>query len=185
MVSICLKPAVAGNTTATQSILEFIHCHVNDEWDRLLQELRKLSDRDLAFQPAPGVHSIGWHIRHAIEWRYALVHVLICGNRNEEHLTCLGWEDEPLIHRLTSIRSWHEPSYKLVEDVRFAQRVREVTEKDLLSLSPARYWDTVVFPWRTNRLLDEIFQDTRHFALHRGHIRQIRKSIYPTTSRNS
>jgi DinB superfamily len=185
MASITMDPAVAWETTETPTILEFIRCHVNDEWDRLVQELRKLSDAELALKPAPGVHSIGWHIRHAIEWRYALVHVLICGHRNEAQLSCLGWENEPLIHELSSIRGWHEPSYTVVEDVLFAQWVREVTENDLLSLSPARYWDRVVFPWRTNRLLDEIFQDTRHFALHRGQIRQIRKSVCPTTPRNT
>ena len=176
MVGINLKTTVADDPSATQLILDFVRCHVNDEWDRLLNEFSKISDRELTFQPATWVHSIGWHVRHVIEWRYALVHVLICGNRNEEHLTCLGWENEPLVHGLTSIRSWHEPSYAVTEDIRFAQRVRDVTERDLLSLPPARYWETVTFPWRTNRLLDEIFQDTRHFALHRGQIRQIRQT---------
>ncbi|MGA2204230.1 MAG: DinB family protein [Terriglobales bacterium] len=176
MVGINLKTTVADDPSATQLILDFVRCHVNDEWDRLLNEFSKISDRELTFQPATWVHSIGWHVRHVIEWRYALLHVLIGGNRNEEHLTCLGWENEPLVHGLTSIRSWHEPSYAVTEDIRFAQRVRDVTERDLLSLPPARYWETVTFPWRTNRLLDEIFQDTRHFALHRGQIRQIRQT---------
>lgn len=176
MGRINLQTTVAVDPIAAQSILDFICCHINDEWDRLLKEFSEISNREFTFQPASGMHSIGWHVRHAIEWRYALVHVLICGHQNKEHLTCLGWENEPLVQSLTSIRSRHEPSYTVTEDVYFAQTVRDVTERDLLSLSPTRYWDTVIFPWRTNRLLDEIFQDTRHFALHRGHIREIRKA---------
>lgn len=169
-------PVETSDLSGVRSILDFICCHIADEWDRLLREFSGISEREFKFQPTATVHSIGWHVRHAVEWRYALVHVLICGQRNEEHLTCLGWENEPLVQGLSSIRSWHEPSYTVTEDVRFAQKVCAITKMDLLSLSPARYWDTVVFPWRTNRLLDELFQDTRHFALHRGHVREIRKA---------
>ena len=158
-----------------EPILDFIRFHIREEWDRLAAEFSSLDNSAFVFQAMPNVHSIGWHVRHVIEWRYALVHVLICGKQNEENLTCLGWEKEPLIQAITSIRHWHEPAYTVAESLRFARSVRDTTDADLLALPVARHWDTVVFPWRTNRLLDEIFQDTRHSALHRGHIREIKK----------
>ena len=56
-------------------LLRFVLQHIDDEWDRLLHEFVQLTPEALAWQPDPNVHSAGWHVRHVIEWRYALVHV--------------------------------------------------------------------------------------------------------------
>lgn len=171
----------ASNPLTAEPILEFGRFHLNDEWNRLKQEFSSLDHHVFTFQTGPVAHSIGWHVRHVAEWRYALVHVFICRNKNEERLTCLGWENEPLVQRLTSVRRWYEPCYTVAETLEFATMVRDITDADLLSLPPSRYWETVVFPWRTNRLLDEVFQDTRHSAVHRGQIREIKKTYAERT----
>lgn len=158
-------------------LIEFVLRHIDDEWNRLLKEFSPLEPEMYLWQPAPGVHSIGWHARHAIEWRYALVHVLICERPNEEHLTCLGWEHEPVIQMISSNQGWHEPGSTKEENVAYLKKVREVTNSDIKSLPPSRYWETVNFPWRTGQLLDEVFQDIRHSSLHRGHIREIKKAF--------
>ncbi len=169
------NPVISSNATPAEPILDFVRHHFEDEWNRLAGEFSTLDYSAFTFQPGPMLHSIGWHVRHVIEWRYALVHVLISGKKNEENLTCLGWENEPLIQSLTCIRAWNEPSYTVDETLRFARNVREITDADLLSLPVTRYRETIAFPWRTNRLLDEIFQDVRHSAVHRGQIREIKK----------
>jgi hypothetical protein len=158
-------------------LIKFVLHHVNDEWDRLLKEFSRFSPDEFSWQPASSVHSIGWHVRHAIDWRYGLVHVLICGNPNQEHLTCLGWENEPVIQKISSNRGWYEPVASVQEDVAYLQRVRDITNRDIQELAPSRYWQKVSFPWRTNCVLDEIFQDIRHCSLHRGHIREIKKAF--------
>jgi hypothetical protein len=158
-------------------LIEFVLRHVNDEWDRLLKEFSALPPAMFLWQPAAEVHSIGWHVRHAIEWRYALVHILICEQKNEEELTCLGWEHEPVIQRISSSQGWHEAASTKEDNVVRLKRVREVTNSDIQSLAPVRYEETVSFPWRTSRLLDEVFQDIRHSSLHRGHIREIKKAF--------
>jgi len=176
----------------SDTLAEFVLHHVNDEWDRLLREFSGFSRDEFSWQPAPGVHSIGWHVRHAIEWRYALVHVLICCHPNQEHLTCLGWENEAVIQKISSHQGWYEPASSVEEDVEYLQRVREITNTDIQALPPSCYWEKVLFPWRTNRLLDEVFQDIRHSSLHRGHIREIKKAyarrrsvdMYPETRRS-
>jgi hypothetical protein len=165
------------NSVMNDVLIEFVLRHINDEWDRLLKEVSALSSAMFLWQPAANAHSIGWHMRHAIEWRYALVHVLICERTNEEELTCLGWEDEPVIRRISSNQGWHEPACSKDDSVARLSRVREITNHDIQALPPARYWETVNFPWRTNQLLDEVFQDTRHSSLHRGHIREIKKAF--------
>lgn len=166
---------IEPNPRQSESILDFIRHHFDDEWDRLTKEVSTLDHGAFTFQPGRMAHSIGWHVRHVIEWRYALVHVLICGKKNEEGLSCLGWENEPLIQTLTPIRSWHEPCYTVAETLRFSRLVREITDADLVALPASRYSEIVRFPWRTNRVLDEVFQDTRHSAVHRGQIREIKK----------
>jgi hypothetical protein len=165
-----IKPPV------TDTLSAFLLHHVNDEWDRLLKEFSHFPEEEFVWQPAPGVHSIGWHVRHTIEWRYALVHVLICNHPHQEHLTCLGWENEPVIQRISSNQGWYEPASTVEEDVKYLQRVREITNQDIQALPPSCYWEKVSFPWRTNRMLDEVFQDIRHSSLHRGHIREIKKA---------
>ncbi|MBZ5551003.1 MAG: DinB family protein [Acidobacteriia bacterium] len=161
----------------TDGLIDFVLQHVDDEWDRLLKEFSRLTPAQFSWQTAPGVHSIGWHVRHVIEWRYALVHVLICEQPNEEDLTCLGWENEPVVQGISSKQGWYEPASTKQEDIEYLNRVREVTKSDIQSLHPSRYWERVSFPWRTNRLLDEVFQDIRHSSLHRGQVREVRKAF--------
>jgi hypothetical protein len=156
--------------------LEFLILHIDDEWRRMTGEFSELSYEELTWQPAPLTHSMGWHVRHVIEWRYALVHVLICGHCNREQLKCLGWEGEPAVQKLASNPGeWYEPASSVGEGLDFAERIRELTNIDIRSLSPEEWWKQVSFPWRTGRLLDEVFQDVRHSAVHRGQIRELRK----------
>lgn len=157
------------------NLLDFIVRHTNDEWNRLLREFSKFSPEEFTWQPGRRIHSIGWHVRHAIEWRYVLVHVFVCGRPKQERLLCLGWERDALIQSVSDNHGWYEPSCTVEEDVAFLGRVRETTNSDLQALPVARYWEPLSFPWRANLALDEIFQDVRHSALHRGHIREISK----------
>ena len=158
------------------SIREFVMRHVEDEWDRLILQVSSLSQSLMLWSPASGVHSVGWHIRHVLDWRYALVHCLVCRHKVDEPLTCLGWEKEPLIQGLSSTAGWFEPRFSIEANLRYAAHVRSITNRDIEDLDPALYWTPVKFPWRNNLLLDEIFQDVRHSALHRGQIREIRKA---------
>ena len=164
-------------------LIDFAFRHIEDEWVRLLREFSRLPTAMLSWQPAVQVHSIAWHVRHAIEWRYALVHILICKQPKEEELSCLGWEDEPVIRNISSNDGWHEPVSTKEELTAFLERVRAVTNADIRGLPPERYSEWVKFPWRSNQLLDEVFQDIRHSALHRGHIREIKKACVRAHSR--
>jgi DinB superfamily len=157
------------------ALLEFILRHTDDEWERLTKEFRCIPADEYTWQPGPRVHSIAWHVRHAIEWRYALVHVLICGYPRNESLNSLGWENEPLIQAISDNKGWYDPRSTTADDEEFLNRVREITNKDMIRLSPERYVEVISFPWRTGALLDQIFQDVRHSALHRGHIRELKK----------
>lgn len=158
-------------------LLQFVLHHINDEWDRLLREFVQFTPEAFRWQPDPNVHSIGWHVRHVVEWRYALVHVWICGHQNEEQLCCLGWENDPEVRTLSANPGqWFEPSFTVAEDVAFADKVRAITNADIAGLPPARYSEEKKFPWSSNRILDEIFEEARHSALHRGHIRELKKA---------
>jgi hypothetical protein len=172
---------VKGNQGDTRSdhcgVLGFVLHHFNDEWVRLVKECSRFSLDEYHWQAAPDVHSIGWHVRHAIEWRYALVHVLICGSPNDEELTCLGWEKEPIIQAISVNRGWYEPRVSVEEDIEYLQRVRAVTNRDLETLPASRFWEEIRLPWRTNCILHEAFQDIRHSSLHRGHMREIKRAF--------
>jgi hypothetical protein len=159
-------------------LVSFILHHLEDEWDRLLKEFVQLSPEAMQWQPDPNIHSIGWHVRHVIEWRYALVHVMICGHPNEEKLYCLGWEKDPVVTRLVANPGqWYEPKFSVQEDVEFGDRVRAITNADIASLPPARYSEERDFPWKRNRLLDEIAEELRHSAMHRGQMKELRKAF--------
>jgi hypothetical protein len=158
-----------------RDIVQFVQREIEDEWERLLKEFSSFSYQEFIWQPDSGVHSIGWHVRHAIEWRYALVHVWLAQKSADETLFCLGWEREPMVQAISRNRGWYEPSFTVRENVRLLERVRAVTRRDLETMTMSRYSERVVFPWRSNRVLEEISQDVRHSALHRGHIRQLRK----------
>jgi len=83
-------------------LLRFLLQQIDDEWDRLLHEFVQLTPEALTWQPDPNIHSAGWHVRHIIDCRYALVHVMICRHRNEEQLYCLGWESDPVMNKLAA-----------------------------------------------------------------------------------
>jgi len=157
-------------------LLRFVLHHIEDEWDRLLHEFVQFAPEAFTWQPDPHLHSIGWHVRHVIEWRYALVHVWIGGQPGEKKLYCLGWENDPTIRKLVANPGqWYEPRSTVQETVQFADRVRSLTNREIAELPPARFSEEIVFPWRPNRVLDEIFEETRHSALHRGHVRELKK----------
>jgi hypothetical protein len=158
-------------------LVRFILHHIDDEWNRLLKEFVQLTPEAFQWQPDPNIHSIAWHVRHVMEWRYALVHVLICGRPNEEQLFCLGWETDPSIKKLVANPGqWFEPRFSMQEDVEFGDRVRVITNSDIAGFPPARYSEVIDFPWGSNRALDEIAEELRHSATHRGQMRELRKS---------
>jgi hypothetical protein len=157
-------------------LLAFVLHHIEDEWDRFLHEFVQLSPEAFHWQPDPNLHSAGWHVRHVVEWRYAIVHVWISGKSNEEKLSCLGWENDETIRKLAANPGeWFDPRHTMAETVQFADRVRQLTNAEIAALPPSRFSEEFKFPWRPNRILDEIFEETRHSALHRGHVRELKK----------
>ena len=160
-----------------KDVLNFILHQIDDEWDRLLQEFVQLEPEVLSWQPDSKIHSAGWHVRHIIEWRYALVHVMIAGHTNEEKLYCLGWENDLTVNKLAANPGvWYEPKFTVTDDVNFADRIREITNNDIASLPPARFSEEMDFPWKqSSRVLDEIAEELRHSALHRGHVQELKK----------
>ncbi len=158
-------------------LLRFVLHHIEDEWDRLLHEFVQLSPEAFIWQPDPNIHSAGWHVRHVIDWRYALVHVCIGGHENEEKLLCLGWENDPAVNKLAANPGqWYEPRFMVSDNIHFADRVRAITNADIASLPPARFSEEMTFPWKQNsRVLDEIAEELRHSALHRGHVQELKK----------
>ena len=160
-----------------KELLAFVLDQINDEWDRLLREFVHFSPEAFTWQADPNLHSIGWHVRHIIEWRYALVHVLICRHPNEEQLYCLGWETDPVVNKLAANPGvWYEPKFSVGEDVQFADRIRGITNAEISSLPPARFSEEMDFPWKAkSRVLDEIAEEPRHSALHRGHVQELKK----------
>lgn len=162
---------------STDPLLDFVVRQIDDEWDRLISECSAIPLHEFRWRPGHRRHSIAWHVRHVAEWRYALVHVLICGKANEEQLTCLGWEHEPLIERISANSGWADPEFTVEETLAYTSKVREITNEDILALTPTIYGLEVTFPWRRTRIIDEIVQDTRHSSLHRGHVRELRRTF--------
>ena len=157
-------------------LLRFVLHHIEDEWDRLLHEFVQVAPEAFAWQPDPNLHSIGWHVRHIIEWRYALVHCMILRQPNEEKLYCLGGETEPVVQKLAANPGvWYEPKFTVGENVHFADRIRGITNAEIAGLPPARFSEEIVFPWKPGRVLDEIAEELRHSALHRGHVQELKK----------
>ena len=158
-------------------LLRLVLHHVEDEWDRLLHEFVQFTPEAFTWQPDPNLHSIGWHVRHIIEWRYALVHALILRQPNEEKLYCLGWETDPVVNKLAANPGvWYEPRFTVAEDLQLADRVRGITNADVAGLPPARFSEEMDFPWKAkSRVLDEIAEEPRHSALHRGHVQELKK----------
>jgi hypothetical protein len=157
-------------------LLRFVLAHLDDEWDRLLKEFVQLKPETFTWQPDPHVHSMGWHVRHIIEWRYALVHVMILHQPNEEKLYCLGWENDPVVQKIAANPGqWYEPTFSIADNIRFADHVRSITDPEIAALPPARFSEEMVFPWKPGRVLDEIAEELRHSALHRGHVQELKK----------
>jgi hypothetical protein len=160
-----------------KEVLAFLLDQINDEWDRLLREFVQISPEAFTWQPDPNLHSIGWHVRHVIEWRYALVHAMILRQPNQEKLYCLGWETDPVVQKLAANPAvWYEPRFTVGENVQFADRIRGITNPEIGGLPPARFSEEMAFPWKaSSRVLDEIAEELRHSALHRGHVQELKK----------
>jgi hypothetical protein len=167
---------------SAQTAIEFVKQEIEEEWDRLLKGFFQFSSEEFSWQPNSRIHSIGWHVRHAVEWRYALIHIWICGQRVDEAMYCLGWEDAPMVQAISRNRGWYEPPFSVRDDLLLLERVRAITRQDLEEMDPQRFEEPIVFPWRTNTVLAEISQDLRHSALHRGQIREI-KTMYAQRDR--
>lgn len=150
---------------------------VDHEFDKFRRELEKIPAGAVTWQPAPRVHSIGWHLRHAFEWRYLLSHVWIGGQPCEEKLYCLGWEDAPDVRAVAANPGeWFEPKYTLAELRAFAERVYRIARADLAAFPAARYNERRKFSWGETRLIDELFEEgTRHLAVHTGHALELKK----------
>jgi hypothetical protein len=102
---------------------------------------------------------------------------MIAGHSNEEKLYCLGWENNPAVRKLVANPGqWYEPKFTVGDNVSFADRIRSITNSDIASLPPARLSEEMTFPWKQNsRVLDEIAEELRHSALHRGHVQELKK----------
>ncbi len=162
----------------SNELLSFLQVQIANEWHEFVEELRNCTDEMLTWQPSARTHSMGWHFRHVLEWRYAVVHVVIAGQPSQERLTCLGWEDHADVRRLVSNPGqWYEPRDTVAQIMELGERVRRVTDDDLAKFPPEYYFREHEFPWAKNRLLDEMFEDcVRHSAMHRGQIRELKKA---------
>ncbi len=158
-------------------LFDFVLVSINNEWEQFFGDLVGFAPDALLWQPAPRLHSAGWHLRHLVEWRYAAIHVMICGQPNLERLYCLGSENDNEVRRLAANPGeWFEPRFSTDELRLFAQGVRHITEADIRALPHERYFETRQFPWGQNTLLNEIMEEgVRHSALHRGQARELRK----------
>src|SRR5512146_1565828 len=93
-------------------LLDFVLININNEWREFFADLDSFTPEALRWKPAPPLHSAGWHLRHLVEWRYAAIHVMICGKKNEEPLYCVGWENDPVIRALAANPGeWFEPQF--------------------------------------------------------------------------
>ncbi len=161
----------------SSELLDFVLASIHNEWEQFFGDLDAFPAGGLCWQPAPRLHSAGWHFRHLLEWRYAALHVMICGLSNDERLFCLGAENDAEIRRLAANPGeWFEPRFSLAELRQFAERIRGLTEADIRALPRERYFETKQFPWGQNTILNEVLEEgVRHSALHRGHARELRK----------
>ena len=158
--------------------IDFLVIQVLNEFEKFIHVLEGVPEAAVTWQPAPDVHSIGWHARHALEWAYASTHVMIGGGKAEEKLYCLGWEDSPEVQAMAAHPGQREePRFTARELRHFAHRVMHITLEDLKSFPPERYFEERQFPWGKNRLLDELFENgCRHLAQHSGHILELNKA---------
>ena len=164
--------------SARPALIDFVLNQVRNEFEKFIRELEQMPESAVTWQPAPEVHSIGWHARHALEWQYVSAHVMIGGKKTEEKLTCLGWEDSPEVQAMAANPGERtEPRFTAQELRHFAHRVMRITLQDLREFPPERYFEERQFPWGKNRLLDELFENgCRHLAQHMGHMLELKKA---------
>ncbi len=159
-------------------LMDFTIVQVKNEFEKFLRVLEGIPEAAVTWQPAPDVHSIGWHARHALEWAYASSHVMIGGHPAEEKLYCLGSEDSPEVQAMAAHPGQKmEPRFSAQELRHFAHRVMQIALADLRAFPPERYFEERQFPWGKNRLLDELLENgCRHLAQHAGHILELKKA---------
>jgi hypothetical protein len=164
--------------TANSALMDFIITQVRNEFEKFIRVLEQVPEAAVTWQPAPDVHSIGWHARHALEWQYASAHVMMGGHKPDEKLYCLGWEESPEVQAMVVNPGQRmEPRFTAQELRHFAHHVLQLTLEDMKSFPPERYFEERQFPWGKNRLLDELFENgCRHLAQHAGHIVELKKA---------
>jgi DinB family protein len=164
--------------SADPALIDFIIAQAHNEFEKFIRVLEQVPEAAVTWQPAPDVHSIGWHARHALEWAYASTHVMIGGHRTEEKLYCLGWEQSPEVQAMAANPGEKmEPRFSAQELRHFAHQVMRTTLEDLKTFPAERYFEERQFPWGKARLLDELFENgCRHLAQHAGHILELKKA---------
>lgn len=150
----------------------------HEEWTQLRDEVQDLPDSAWSWQSAPQQHSIGWHLRHILEWRYLIVHGIICELPLREKLYCLGWEKDAEIRKFSANPGiWFEPAYTGEQQIAFLEKIREITTTDIAALPAGRFQEEMVFPTGRRLIFEElILQGLHHSALHRGQIRELKKA---------
>ncbi len=163
--------------SAESPVLAFMLEQIDHAYEYVRAAMEKLPEDAIRWQPAPRIHSIGWHLRHAFEWRYLLSHVWIGGHAAEEKFYCLGWENSPDVKAVAANPGeWFEPAFTRDELLAFAEKSYRTARADLAAFPPARYSETRRFAWGTSRLIDELFEEgVRHPALHLGHVLELKK----------
>ncbi len=163
--------------SAASPLLSFMLEQIDHAWQYIRAEFEKLPEEAITWQPAPRIHSIGWHLRHCFEWRYLLSHVWLSGHACEEQLYCLGWENDPEVQKVASNPGqWFDPRFTRAELLQFAEKSYRIARADLVAFPPERYSEKRTFSWGTTRLIDELFEEgVRHPALHLGHVRELKK----------
>ena len=164
--------------SADSSLIDFLVVQVRNEFEKFVQVLEQVPEAAVTWQPAPDVHSIGWHARHALEWAYASTHVMLGGHKTQEKLSCLGSEQSPEVQAMAvNPGQKMEPHFTAQELRQFAHHVLHITLADMKSFPAERYFEERQFPWGKNRLLDELFENgCRHLAQHAGHIVELKKA---------
>ena len=165
------------NSLMSLDLRDIVLTTSNEEWDHLVEEVRDLPDSSWTWQQSAQQHSIGWHVRHLVEWRYLVVHGIISELPLREKLTCLGWEKDPEIRKIAANPGiWHEPSYTRDQQLEFLDKIRQTTTTDIAALATGRFREELTFPGGRRTIFEElILQGLHHSALHRGQIRELKK----------
>lgn len=159
------------------AVLNFMLEQIDHAYEYVRAEMEKLPEEAIRWQPGARIHSIGWHLRHAFEWRYLLSHVWIGGHPADETFYCLGWENSPDVKAVAANPGkWFEPTFTRNELLAFAEKSYRTARADLVAFPRERYGETRQFAWGTSRMIDELFEEgVRHPALHLGHVLELKK----------